>query len=304
MTLFRKRETPIQNIAYMSIMSAINVIFVLLSNVLPILLFLLVFILPLTSTIVTIYCKKRYYPIYFIVTFSLCFLVAYGFSIFDNLIYVLPALITGFIFGICFEYKLPSMLSIVINTLVEFILSILTFYVIGKILTNLNMMDTLITAFGLQHFPYKVAFSLIFLFIIAQIQIVLSYVFIKSELHRLGLDVNLNCQYSFLLNLYTIGCCLLAVLSYFYFKNWTLVLVLMPLVIYIYQLINLVLNRDFIVLAILGVIHLAFIFIFAFLYEKVDTPNQAILIYTLFGPVTIIDFLNNYCFHKKLNNIK
>ena len=299
MTLFKKRTTPIQNIAYMAIMSAINVIFVLLSNILPVLLFLLVFLLPLTSTIVTIYCKKKYYPIYFIVTLSLCILVAYGFSIFDTLIYVLPALIIGFLFGIAFEYKLPAILIIVVNTVIEFFLSILTFFVLGKIVTNLNMMDTLINAFGLSEFGYKLAFTLIFLFVIAQIQIVLSYIFIKIELKRLGLEINLNSRYQFLLYILTFIFLGLSILSYFYFPDWTMVFVLMPLVIYIYQLLTLVLKRRMFNYISLGVSHLAFIFIFAFLYTFVTAPNQLILIYVLFGSVTIIDIFDNYCFHKK-----
>ena len=101
MEIFKKRETVTQNIAYMAIMSAINIIFVLLSNLVPGLLFLLVLILPLTSTVVTLYCKKVYYPVYAITTLGLCLAVAGGFSIFDALIYVFPSLIVGFVFGVC-----------------------------------------------------------------------------------------------------------------------------------------------------------------------------------------------------------
>ena len=126
MSLFRKRETAIQNISYMSIMAAINVIFVLLSNVLPILLFILIFLLPLTSAIVTIYCRKRYYPIYLVVTLALCILVSFGFTIFDTLIYVFPSLLTGFVFGVCFEKNVPAIIILVGNTILQFLLSLLT----------------------------------------------------------------------------------------------------------------------------------------------------------------------------------
>ena len=99
MELFKKRETPVENITYLGIMAAINVIFVLLTNVLPVLFFLIVFVLPLTSAVVTLFCKKAYFPIYFIVTLALCFLVNLGFHIFDTFLYVFPSLITGFLFG-------------------------------------------------------------------------------------------------------------------------------------------------------------------------------------------------------------
>ena len=138
MELFKKRETLIQNIAYMAIMAAVNVVFVLLSNVLPVLLFLLVFVLPLTSTIVTIYCKKRYFPIYFIVTLALCFGVSAGFSIFDTFIYVLPSLITGFIFGLFIEKQIPAIYTLIAATVIQYGLTILTFYVLGLIVDNVN----------------------------------------------------------------------------------------------------------------------------------------------------------------------
>ena len=99
MALFKKRETLVQNIAYMAIMAAINVIFVLLTALLPPLMFLMVFVLPLTSAVVTLFCKKRYFPIYFIVTIGLCMLASFGIYIFDTFFYVLPALISGFFFG-------------------------------------------------------------------------------------------------------------------------------------------------------------------------------------------------------------
>lgn len=304
MTLFSKRETPIQNIAYMALMSAINIVFVLITNALPILLFLLVFILPLTSTIVTIYCQKKYYPIYFVVTLALSILVSYGFSIFDTLVYILPALITGFIFGLSYEYKLPMILTVVVNTVLEFLLSLLTFYVLGNIIANLNMMDTLINFFGLNSFPYKMAFSLIFLYIIAQIQILISYIFIKSELKRLNFNVNLDSYFRWWQYIFTFICLILSVFSYLYFKNWTIVLTLMPLTIYVYELVELLLLKDRATIVMLVISHIAFIFTFGFFYSRVASPNQFILIYSLFALVTIIDFLSNYCFHRNVNNIK
>ena len=304
MSVFNKRKTPIQNIAYMAIMGAINVLFVLLSNVFPLLLFLLVFILPLTSTIVTICCQKKYYPIYFLVTLALCILVSYGFSIFDTLIYVIPSLITGFLFGFCFEKNTPVILILLGNTILEFLLSLLTFYVLGSFITNMNMMNTLISAFGLTNFAFKKEFALIFLYVIAQIQIVLSYAFIKVELKRFGLEVNLNSPNRYLI--YVVSICLFAVgiISYFYFSEFTIVFALMPLVIYVYETITLIMEKKTINYVLLGLAHLAFIFIFAFLYSYLAAPNQFILLYVLFGLVTIIDFLDNYCFHKNTNNIK
>lgn len=304
MELFKKRETLIQNIAYMAIMAAVNVVFVLLSNVLPVLLFLLVFVLPLTSTIVTIYCKKRYFPIYFIVTLALCFGVSAGFSIFDTFIYVLPSLITGFIFGLFIEKQIPAIYTLIAATVIQYGLTILTFYVLGLIVDNVNLTEAIIVAFGLGNFVFKAVFIQVFLFIIAEIQIVISYLFVKYQVNRLGIEINLICKLQFVLYIVEVVFAGLTILSYFYFPVYTIVLLLLSLLIYLYQLVNLLLQKRIWVWISLAAIHLAFIFIFAFLYSYTVAPNQFILILILFGLLTIIDFLGNYCFKQNTNNIK
>ena len=300
MSIFKKRETPIQNIAYMSIMAAINVIFVLLSNILPLLLFLLIFLLPLTSAIVTLYCKKRYYPIYFITTLALCTLVSFGFTIFDTLIYVFPSLITGFIFGVSFEKNVPGIMIIVGNTIIQFLLSILTFYVLGYIITNLNMMNVLINAFGLKDFPYKDTFTLIFLYVISMIQITLTYMFIKLQIKRFTIEFNLEISNKVTLFIGTFIIYSLIILSYFIFPKWTMVFVIMPLPIYIYELISIVVSKSKMGISLLALTHLGFIFIMALLVSKVNQPNQLMLLIVLYVSNTIIDILNNYCFAKRI----
>lgn len=299
MELFRKRETVIQNIAYMAIMSAINIVFVLISNLLPVLLFLLVLVLPLTSTIVTLYCKKRYYPVYAIVTLGLCLAVAGGFSIFDALIYVFPSLIVGFIFGYSFEKKLPSILILVGATIVQFFLSYLTYFILTKIVDNFDILQGLIKLLGMSDFKYLDAFLLIFLFIIAQIQIVLSYLFIKLNIQKFGIGVNLECSNRFIIYIVTLLTIGLSTLSYFYFPNWCIVFTLIPLPIYIYEALQLILKRKITSIVYLVIAHIGFIFIFAFLYKYATSPNQLILISFLTGLVTIIDYLDNYCFIKE-----
>ena len=299
MEIFKKRESVIQNIAYMAIMSAINIIFVLLSNLLPALMLILVFVLPLTSTIVAIYCKKKYYPIYAITTLGLCIAVGSGFYLFDALIYVIPSLIVGFLFGFSFEKKVPAILIIIYTTVIQFGVSMLTSYLLGLIVINNNIFNALINLFGLANFAYSNVFPLIFVYIVAQIQIVLSYIFVKVQLNKIGIEINLECKSRYWLYLITFVSILLAVITYFFCYSWTLIFVIMPLPLYVYEISQLLLKRKIYLFVSLAAIHLAFIFIFAFLYQYVSAPNQLILITILTGSVTIIDFLDNYCFIKK-----
>ena len=304
MELFKKRETVVQNIAYMAIMSAINVIFVLLSNILPVLLFLLVFVLPLTSTVVTLLCKKKYYPIYFIVTMLLCFLVSLGFSIFDTFVYVLPSLITGFIFGYAIEKRIPAIYIVVVSTLVQYCLTILTFFVMSKIVTNLDLLEAIIKAFGLADYEFKAEFTQIFLYIVSLIQILLAFFITSLEIKKLGYSINLYCSLNYILYFTEIAIAIVAILSYFYFPVYTIVITLIALPIYIYQLVILVLQKRIWVWASLVAAHFAFAFMYAFLNSYVLSPNHFILIFILFGLCTIIDFLSNYCLKQNKNNIK
>ena len=304
MEIFKKRETLVQNIAYMAIMAAINVIFVLLSNILPVLLFLLVFVLPLTSTIVTIYCKKRYFPIYFVVTLLLCFVTSIGFNIFDTFIYVLPSLVTGFIFGLFIEKQIPAIYTLIVATIIQYGLTILTFYVLGKIVANINLTESIIVAFGLKDFVYKAVFIQVFLFLIAQIQTIISYIFVKYQVDRLGIEIKLTCEKPFIIYISFIVFAGITVLSYFYFPLYTIVLLLTSLPIYVYLLTTSIIKRKIWLWISIGAVHLLFIFLFAFLYQYVSAPNQFILILILFGLLTIIDFLDNYCFKQNTNNIK
>ena len=147
MSLFQKRESAIQNIAYMGIMAAINVIAVVLMNyVLPVLFLPFALFMPLTSTVVTLLCKKRYFPIYAIATIGLCFLVSIN-NISDTLFYVIPSVITGFAFGMMIEYKFPSIISIFIAGLLYTGLSYATIPLIDFIYGQ-NMIYVIATIFG------------------------------------------------------------------------------------------------------------------------------------------------------------
>ena len=118
MSIFQKRESPIQNIAYMGIMAAINVIAIVMMNyVLPLLFLPFALFMPLTSTVVTLLCKKRYFPIYAIATIGLCFLVSIN-NISDTLFYVIPSIISGFAFGMLIEYRMSSPISIFVTGLI------------------------------------------------------------------------------------------------------------------------------------------------------------------------------------------
>lgn len=304
MNLLKKRETPVQNIAYIAIMAAINVIFVLISNLLPILFVLLVFILPLTTVIVTIYCKKIYIPIYMIATIGLCFITSFGMHIFDTLIYVIPSLITGFLFGIAVEKHIPILYTLLVVTVVQFGLSYLTFYIIGIITNNVAFFDSIYKLVGLGEYSFKEVLTNILLLIVSETQILITYLIVKYEVERIGLEINLEVKNRFVLYLVSIALLVVGLISYFYFPNWTLTLLLLAAPIVVYEGVSLLGQKRVSIYISLGSSFLAFCFLFAFLYEYLLAPNHLFLISTFFVAITIIDFIFNYCLKPKAEKIK
>ena len=191
--MFKKRETLTQNIAYMGLMAAINVIFVLLTYFVPFLIFLLVFILPLTSVIVTIFCEKKYLPIYVLATIALCLIITMN-NFSDTLFYVIPALISGVAFGLMVEKKVPSVWIIFTSTLITTGLSY-AFVPLIQFIYNQNIIDVFLKVFKVNEFTYIDYMIPCFIFLISLIQAILSYIFIKAELPKLGIEINEESRY-------------------------------------------------------------------------------------------------------------
>lgn len=292
MALFKKRETLVQNIAYMAIMAAINVIFVLLTAVLPPLMFLIVFVLPLTSAVVTLFCKKRYFPIYFVVTIGLCLLTTFGIYMWDTFFYVLPALITGFVFGILIEKNVPGIYIIIISALLQYVITYLTFLALGALIPGINFIDALLNIFGLATFEFKSIFVHSFLFILAFIQTLFTYVIIGFEIKKLGFSINLEEKHDWwLIVLSFVFICLSILMTYFY-EPLLYVSVMINIPIIIYMVIKLILTNKKRLWAALVISLFAGIFIFAFCYLLIPSPRQLILITPLFGLILIIYFAN------------
>lgn len=181
MNLFKKRETIVENISYMAIMAAINVVFVLLTNFVPFLFLLIVFVLPLTSTIVILFCNKKYFLIYAISTIGLCLLITIG----DTLFYVLPSVITGAIFGLLIEKGISNCWIIISGAIIQTILTYASLPLI-ELFSGVSVIDTFIKIFGLETFAYIDYLIPITIFFISLMQTVISFMVVKDELEKLN----------------------------------------------------------------------------------------------------------------------
>lgn len=293
MKFFKKKETLVENISFFAIMAAINVVFVLLSAVLPPLMFLIVFILPLTSTIVTLLCWKKYFIVYCIVTIGLCLLASFGIYLYDTFFYVIPSLITGFIFGIMIEKNTPFIHVLVVTTIIQYLLTLLSFIILDKILPNFDFFSRIINVFGLQNFKFKSVFFNSFIFILAGIQNLFTFLVIYFGLIKLNYDINLQNEKAIYINIGSLLASVLAIVGYFIYAPLVYVGIFLSLYYFVYQSINSVLNKNKIMIIGLGVLIIITMFTYPLLYKQTIKPLSVILLLILIGPLNILDVCNN-----------
>lgn len=303
MGLFKKRETVTQNIAYLALMAAINVIFVLLTAIFQPLMFIMIFILPFTSTVVTLFCKKKYFPIYFVATVALCLLATSWASIFDTFFYVIPSMISGFSFGLMIEKKVPAIYILSISTVIQYLLTYLTFLALDALLPELSFIDVLLRMFGLAEFIYKDYFIHVFLYLLAIIQTIITYAIIKIEIVKLGFEINLFIEKKYIICIANLILYALSVAMIFVYGPLMYIFLFINLDLVIFELIDLLFTKNKLMIALsLVSLLVSFIFYIAF-NQMIPKPNEIILLSTGKLLISILYFVN-YLFVKKTNSTK
>ena len=289
--MFKKRETLTQNIAYMGLMAAINVIFVLLTYFVPFLIFVLVFVLPLTSVVVTLFCQKKYLPIYMLATIGLC-LIATMNNFSDTLFYVIPALISGVVFGLLVEKKVSPIWIIFASTLITTGLSY-AFVPLIELIYGQNIITVFLTVFRVNEFTYIDYMVPCFIYLISLIQSILSYIFIRAELPKLGITIEEKTQYlplfigSFLAVLLVgLSIPLFPTFSYF-FSLWLAYFAC-------YLIVDLSLEKKTYIYVGFGIAVIVTFVLFATTYTLIPLPFGFLLIDALFILIICLAIVDNY----------
>ena len=272
-------------------MAAIDVIFVLLTYFIPFLLFALVFVLPLTSVVVTIFCQKKYLPIYMVATIALCLISTIN-NFSDTLFYVIPALISGVIFGLMVENKIPPVWIIFVSTLVTTGLSY-AFVPLIELIYNQNIITVFLTVFHVNEFVYIDYMVPCFMFLISLIQSLLSYLFIKAELPKLGINIVEESRFTPLLIISAI-CLLLIGISIPLLPKLTYFFSLWLIYFGSYILIDLSLRKKTYIYIGFGVAVMATFVLFATVYKFIPNPFGFLLIDSLFIIIICLGIVDNY----------
>ena len=289
MALFSKKTTLVHHITYMGIMTAINLIFIVLATYIPFLMFLLILLLPFVSTVVSYYCQKRYYLIYAVASVGLCLI----FNISDTIFYVVPAIVTGFLIGLLLEKKINPFWLILSSTVVE---SALTFALIPLInlIGNVDIVYTFLALFKLTEFTYKTEVTYLFIFFLSLVQCSITHFVLLSDAKKIGIDV------SFEVNTYSpyiIGTELMLILSLvfsFFYTPLALVFLTISFYFAVFLLIDLILCKKKLVYVLLGISLVVGFFTFAFLYAMIKRPLGLLILLVFPFFVSLVSFINNY----------
>ena len=190
MNWFYKRETLIRTICFMSFFVAINVVCSFLTTVLPLISIALIIFLPLTSAMVEVTCKDRWFPIYAFATIGLSIVVSLS-SIDFTIFYIVPSIFTGYIFGLFSKKHLPIMYAIFIATVIQTGLSF-AFIPLIELITGSNLLDVFVKIFRISDRFWFNSLLLLIFFIVALMQVVLSFIVVTNELKKFTSDKPVN----------------------------------------------------------------------------------------------------------------
>ena len=185
MAAFSKKTNLVHNITYMAIMTAINVVFIVLDRFVPFLILLLILFLPLCSALVSYFCLKRYYIIYAVASIGLCAI----FEPFDTIFYIVPAICTGFLIGVLLDMKINPFWMILSSTLVEIALSY-AFIPLINLIGNTDIVTSFLTIFRLNDFAFKEELMHLFILFIALTQCSLTHFVLLTEIKKIGIETN------------------------------------------------------------------------------------------------------------------
>ncbi len=297
MKQFEHKDTLVKNITYMALMAAINVVFVLLTTLVPVLFFLIVFVLPLTSTIVTLHCKKGYFPIYAIATVGLC-LICTIWKIDDTIFYVIPSLISGFIFGLLIEKKISAFWIILITTIVQIGFSYASIPLI-ELMTGRNIIEVFATAFKVNDFTYLNYIVPLFIFFISITQEIFSYIVIKEEVTKFGYHTNENKIKESILLIALYSSLVLMLVFAFIYGPIAYLFALFSLFIGLILMIQILMENKVILYILFGGDLLLTLFLVAIFYSMIPAPLGLLTVTIFFALEGIIVLINNYLLKRR-----
>lgn len=178
-----KKYEGVKALAFVSIISAICLILILMTHFTGSVGIILLLTLPLCASLVSLSVNKRYILTYVVATLLM--------SIIDiqlALFVVLPSLLSGTLFGILIKRFIHGYYIIIINSLFQLLLEVGAIYLVRTIY-NVDIIKTISTIIKLDDNDFH-QISFLFIFLISLIETTLSYLIISNELKKISFSFN------------------------------------------------------------------------------------------------------------------
>ena len=297
----KEKQTLIQNLTFMALMAAINMVFSLVAMVFPFASLFLIIALPMASVLVVLTCKEKFYPIYAVATIFLSFLVTFN-GPETTLFYVIPALASGFAFGFLIKRHIFSGWIILGASFLQLGISYLTMLAING-LYETDMVFFFAQLLAMDQSPFVNVIMPTFFYVIALAQSTFSFIVIQSETKKFGFRVKTELADQRWLPL-SAGATLPLMVLGAWVAPWFAYLLLPCFLFFsILSFIALWPKRTQKLILIWGVCELLTLFLFAALFDWIESPLSLLLIGLFFLPSDILCLISFY-FKKPSKTIK
>ena len=296
MALFKKKTTLVHHITYMGIMTAINLIFVVLARFFPYLMFLLILLLPFASTIVSYFCLKRFYLIYAVASIGLCLLI----SPTDALFYVVPAVLSGFTIGVMLDKGVHPFWMVLSSTIINAALTF-AFIPLINLISGSDIVNVFLSLFKLENFAFKTEITYLFILFISFAQCLLTIFVLISDVKKMGIETNTRID-SFAP--YIIGLeisVLLSLVMGLFYAPLSFFFLGISLYFMAFVLIDLFLSKKPLVYILLVVSLFISIILFAIFYLQIAKPMGLILVLIFPTLICVLSFVKNYLLKQSSN---
>lgn len=263
-----KRQTLIRAICFSSLFVAINVLCSFLAMAIPVAGVILIIFLPLTSALVEINIKDRWFPIYAIATIGLS-IVATLSSIDFTLFYIVPSIFTGYIFGLSLKRGIPNLIAILLATLIQTFLSF-AFVELLNLITGIDIIAIFAKIFGISDIFLFNSFIFVFFFIVGLVQVILSFIVVENELSKFGFRKHVKIDESLVTSFSILGSILLSGIFLLFYIPLSLLFILLSFYFSVFVIFFEFKNQNRVSLVINGVGFFVQILLFALLNGLIE----------------------------------
>ena len=297
MGVLYKRETLIRTICFMSFFVAINVLCSFLTTVLPLVSVILIIFLPLTSAMVEVTCKDRWFPIYAVATIGLSIVVSLS-SIDFTVFYIVPSIFTGYIFGLFCKKNLPIMFAIFLASIIQTVLSF-SFIPILQLITGTNLLDVFAKIFRISDRFWFDTLILLLFFVVSLIQTILSYIVVENELRKFGIKNECKWNQERIASFTALGCSIFVLIFSFFYVPLSYLFLGIGFYFVVFAVISQFNNKNKLCLIVDGCITLIGIILYAALNKALPNGTDLLLFATVPTLISVVSI--SYSFLKKSN---